>query len=169
MSDHALGILGLIVGILGLIVGGVGIRLAVRSDRKLKTAQQARRRVERKLLRHMAVRNLENLKESTLVIMGKIKQREWDAVAEAAENLGQRVVEVRAAWSQLFEPLEKDKLDAAALNIQQFIDSAPTAVPELQPSEDDLQLMLMRCRRLAEIASEVAGRLGVELMQGPED
>lgn len=114
MSDHALGILGLIVGVLGLIVGGVGIWLAVKSDRKMKTAQQARRRVENKLLRHMAVRSLENLAETTLVILGKIKSREWAVVAESAEQLGQRVVEVRAAWSQLLEPLEKDKLDAAA-------------------------------------------------------
>jgi hypothetical protein len=169
MSDHSLGILGLVVGILGLLAGIVGVWLAVRSDRKLKTAQQARRRVEKKLLRHMAVRNLENLTDNTLIIMAKIKSREWAGVAETAENLGQRVVEVRAGWSQLLEPLEKDKLDAAALNIQQFIDSAPTATPQAQPSEDDVQLMLVRCRRLAEIASEVAGRLGVELMQEPED
>jgi hypothetical protein len=158
-----------LIGILGLIVGIVGIWLAFRSDRKMKTAQEARRRVEKKLLRHMVVRNLDSLKHSTLVTMGKIKEREWADVAESAENLGQQVVEVRAAWIQLLEPLERDKLDAAALNIQQFIDSAPTATPQTQPSEDDVQLMLVRCRRLAEIASEVAGRLGVELMQDTED
>lgn len=169
MSDHELGILGLVVGVLGLIAAGVGIWLAVRSDRKMKTAQEARRRVKDKLLRHMAVRSLENLVETSLVILEKIKSREWADVAESAEKLGQRVVEVRAGWNQLFQPLEKDKLEAAALNIQQFIDSAPPANPAAQPSEEEVKVMLVRCRRMAEISSEVAGRLGVELMQEPED
>jgi len=169
VSDHWLGIFGLIVGVVGLIVGGVGTLFAVRSDGKMKTAQQAQRQVEQKLLRHMATRSLENLAENTLAIMGKIKRREWGDVAESAESLGQRVVEVRGAWTQVLEPLEKDKLDAAAMNIRQFIDSAPMAAPEAQPSEQDVHLMLVRCRRLAEISSEVAGRLSVELMQEPED
>jgi hypothetical protein len=67
------------------------------------------------------------------------------------------------------EPLEKDKLDAAALSIQQFIDSTPTAETAPRPTDQEVQLMLVRCRRLAEISSEVAGRLSVELMQQPED
>ena len=170
-SDHSstLGILGLIVGIVGLIFGAVGTYFAVRSDRKMKTAQHAQHQVEQRLLRHMATRSLEGLTKNTLTIMGKIKRREWSDVAESAESLGQLVVEVRGAWGPLLESLEKDKLDGAAINIQQFIDSIPTAEPEAQPAERDVQLMLVRCRRLAEIASEVAGRLSVELMQRPED
>jgi hypothetical protein len=169
ISDHWLGILGLIAGVVGLIVGAVGTLFAIRSDWKMKTAQQAQRQVEQKLLRHMATRSLESLAQSTLAIMGKIRRREWGDVAESAENLGQRVVEVRGAWSRLLEPLEKDRMDAAAMSIQQFIDSAPTAVPQDEPPEQDVQFMLLRCRRLAEISSEVAGRLGVELMQQPEE
>jgi hypothetical protein len=169
ISDHWLGILGLIVGLVGLIVGAVGTLFAVRSDSKMKTAQQAQRQVEKKLLRHMATRSLEGLAQSTLAVMGKIRRHEWGDVAESAENLGQRLVEVRGAWTRVLDPLEKDKLDAAAMNIQQFIDSAPMAAPEAPPLEHDVQLMLVRCRRLAEISSEVAGRLSVELMQQPED
>jgi hypothetical protein len=169
ISDHFMGILGLIVGVVGVIVGAIGTFVALRSDGKMKTAQQAQRRVEQKLLRHMATRTLETLTENALAIMAKIKRREWGDVAESAENLGQRVVEIRGAWSHVLEPLEKDKLDAAAMNIQQFIDSAPTAAPEPQPSEQDVQVMLVRCRRLAEISSEVAGCLSVELMQHTED
>jgi hypothetical protein len=169
MTDHSWAILGVIVGIAGLIIGVIGVWFAVKSERKMKTAQQAQRRVERKLLRHMATRRLENLTEDTLAVMVKIKRREWGDVAESAEILGQRVVEVRGAWSHVLEPLEKDKLDAAALSIQQFIDSTPTAETAPRPTDQEVQLMLVRCRRLAEISSEVAGRLSVELMQQPED
>lgn len=169
ITDHSLGILGLIVGVVGLVVGAVGTFFAVKSEGKMKTAQQAQRRVEQKLLRHMAARSLEGLAKNTLTIMGKIKRREWGDVAESAESLGQLMVEVRGAWSHLLEPLERDKLDAAAMNIQQFIDSIPTAAAEPQPTEQDVQLMLVRCRRLAEISSEVVGRLGVELMQQSAD
>lgn len=168
MTDHTLGILGLIVGVVGLIFGAIGIFFAVKSDRKLKTAQQAQHRVEQKLLRHMATRSLESLTENTMAVMGKIKRREWGDVTETAEVLGQLVVKTQGSWSHLFEPLEKDKLDAAAMNIQQFIDSIPMA-PGAQPTEQDVQVMLVRCRRLAEISSEVVGRLSVELLQQPED
>lgn len=169
ISDHSLGILGLIVGVIGLVVGGIGAFFAVHSDRKMRTAQQAQRRVERKLFRHMATRSLESLRSNTITVMGKIRRREWGDVAETAESLGQLVVEARGAWSHLLEPLEKDKMDAAAMDIRQFIDSVPAAAPESQPTEQDVQLMLARCRRLAEIASEVVGRLSVELMQQAED
>lgn len=169
MSDHALGILGLIVGVVGLAVGGIGAWYAVKSETKTKTAREAQRRVERKLLRHMATRSFENLIESTSAVMRKIRAREWGDVAESAESLGQQVVEVGGAWSRLLEPLEKDKLEAAAINIRQFIDSVPAAAPHAQPLEEDLQAMLVRCRRLAEISSEVVGRLSVELMQESEE
>ena len=129
-DSWSLGILGLIVGIVGLVVGAVGTYFAVRSDRTMKSAQHAQHRVEQRLLRHIA-RSLEGLTKNTLTIMGKIKRREWNDVAESAESLGQLVVEVRGAWGHLFESLEKDKLDGAAMNIQQFIDSIPTAEPRL--------------------------------------
>jgi hypothetical protein len=169
ISDHWVGILGLVIGLIGLPVGIVGAWFGFRSDRKMKTAQQAQRRVEQKLFRHMATRSLEGLAKDALALTGKIRRREWDGLAESGENLSQRVLEFRGAWGVLLEPLEKDKLDAAAMNIQQFIESAPTGVPALQPSEEQIRLMLVRCRRLTEVSSEVAGRLGVELMQNTED
>ena len=169
ISDHHLGILGLVVGVIGIIIGSVGTFFAVRSDRKMKTAQQAQRRVEEKLLRHMAARNLETMRLDTLSMMGRIKTREWEVVAESSESLGQLVAEILGAWGQLLQPLERDKLDAAVMNIRQFIDSSPTAEPKSQPTEQDVQSMLLPCRRLAEITSEVIGRLNVELMQRTED
>lgn len=169
MSDHTLGVVGLVVGILGLIAGVIGVWFAVRSDRKMKTAQEARRRAENKLLRHIAMRRLEHLRENTFAIMGKIKSREWAALADPAERLGQLVVEVQASSAKLLKPLDKDNLDAAALNIRRFIDSIPVTTPEIQATEDHVQSMLVRCRRLMEIASELAVRLDVELMQEPEE
>jgi hypothetical protein len=169
--DHVLGIAGLIIGVIGLIVGVIGVILAVKSDQKMKTARQAQKTVEKKLLRHMATQGFEALATGAIAVTGKIRERDWTGVAELGDTLGRRVGETRGAWQHLLEPLEKDKLDGAAASIQQFIDSIPIMGQSSGPPEPEerIQLMLARCRSLIDVASEVAGRLGVESIQEPEE
>jgi len=137
----------------------------------MKTARQAQKIVEKKLLRHMATQGFAALASDAMAVTEKIRAGDWMVVAELGDNLGRRVGETRGAWQQLLRPLEKDKLDGAATSIQQFSDSIPIASQgnESREPEEKIQLMLARCRSLVNIASEIAGRLGVQSIQEPEE
>jgi hypothetical protein len=165
------GIVGLIIGIVGVVIGVIGVIIAFKSDQKMKTARQAQKAVEKKLLHHMATRAFDNLAIDAIAVTTKIRERDWIVVAELGDNLGRRVGETRGAWHQLLEPLEKDMLDSAAASIQQFFNSIPIGnqVGNLQEPEENLQLMLARCRSLVNVASEIAGRLGVQSIQQHEE
>jgi hypothetical protein len=171
ISDHMVGIVGLIIGIVGVVIGVIGVIIAFKSDQKMKTARQAQKAVEKKLLHHMATRAFDNLAIDAIAVTTKIRERDWIVVAELGDNLGRRVGETRGAWHQLLEPLEKDMLDSAAASIQQFFNSIPIGnqVGNLQEPEENLQLMLARCRSLVNVASEIAGRLGVQSIQQHEE
>ena len=57
----------------------------------------------------------------------------------------------------------------AATNIQAFIESLPLAGGEAELTEEQIQVMLSRCRALVDVASEITGRLRVESIEQSED
>lgn len=160
---------GFTINILGLLAGMLGVGFAVNSSRKLKTAQQAERQTERKFMHYMAAQEFETLATTIATIMGRIRDGEWDFVRELADDIGPSLGEARGARNRLLQSLEKDRLDVAATNVQAFIDSLPLAEREADITEDDISLMLSRCRSLVDITSEIAGRLRVESIQQSED
>ncbi|HEY6945304.1 MAG TPA: hypothetical protein VI431_09215 [Candidatus Acidoferrum sp.] len=156
------------LGIAGLVVGIVGVAYAVRLDQKLKTAQDAEKKIEKKFMHYLAAQEFEDLAIEASGIMGKIRRREWASVPDLADKMGVSLGMARGARSRLLQSLEKDRLDAAATDIQAFINSLPLEGHEPELAEDQIQMMLSRCRPLVEVASEIAGRLRVESIQQSE-
>ena len=70
-SDHIVGIVGLIIGVVGVVVGVIGVIFAVKSDQKMKTAREAQKAVEKKLLRHMATQGFEALASDAIAVTQK--------------------------------------------------------------------------------------------------
>jgi len=157
------------LGIAGLAAGIIGVGYAVRLDQKLKTTQEAEKQIEKKFMHYMAAQEFEELAKKAAGIMGNIRRREWALVTELADDIGPSLGQVRGARNRLLESLEKDRLDVAATNIQAFIDSLPLAGREVELTEDQIQVMVPRCRQLVDVASEIAGRLRVESIQQSEE
>lgn len=167
--DQYVGIAGLVAGVVGVAAGIVGVVYAVKLDQKLKTAQQAEKQIEKKFMHYMAAQEFEELTRKAAGMMGSIRGREWTLVPGLADAIGPSLGQVRGARNRLLQSLEKDRLDVAATNVQAFIDSLPLAGHEEELTGDQIQTMLLRCRPLIDVASEIAGRLRVESMQQSGD
>ena len=159
--DHFIGVLGLLVGIIGII-------LAVRSDRKLKSAEQAKKRVERKFEQYMAARQFDKVATDGLALMQQIRTAGWQSASAAANTIGTDLLKARGAYARLLTGLEQDKLDVAVAEFQQFIISLPQA-GQPQPTSQQIQTMVSQCLVLVLTASELGGRLGVESMSESEE
>jgi hypothetical protein len=164
--DQFLGIAGLVVGVVGV---GVGVGYGVRLEQRLKTAKEAEKQIEKKFMHYMAAQEFDKLAEQTSGIMGNIRGRQWALVTELADKIGLSLGLVRGGRNRLLQSLEKDRLDVAATNFQAFIDSLPLVGREAELTEDQIQLMVPRCRQLVDVTSEIAGRLRVESIQQSED
>ena len=160
MLDHLTGVLGLFVGIIGII-------LAVRSDRKLRTAEQARKRVERKFKQYMAAQDFQKLAMDGLALMQEVTAGTWQSATATANRIGADLLKTRGGHAPLLTTLERDKLDVAVAEFQQFILSLPVGQPQL--TAEQTQAMISRCLTLAHTASELGGRLGVESMSESEE
>jgi hypothetical protein len=161
LFDHVIGVLELLAGITGII-------LAVRSDRKFKTAEQARKRVERRFKQYMASQEFQKLATDGLALMQDITTAAWQSATTAASRIGADLLKARGAYAPLMTPIEQDRLDVAAAEFQQFILSLPQA-GQPQPTVGQTQDMISRCLAVAHTASELGGRLGVESMSEPEE
>ncbi len=139
------------IGVLGLLVGIIGIFLAVRSDRKLRTAEQARKRVERKLKQYMAAQEFQKLATDGLGLMREVTAGAWQSATTMANRIGADLLKTRGGHAPLLTTLERDKVGQPQLTAQQT------------------QAMISPCLTLAHTASELAGRLGVESMSEPEE
>src|SRR5579872_738757 len=157
------------LAIAGLVVGSVGVAVGFRSDQKMRTARQAEKEIERKFVYYTAAQEFEELANEANRTIGKMRGREWKLVAELADRVGLLLGLVRGARTRLLEPLERDKLDGAAISIQQLSESLALVDDDAEVPAEGMQTMLSRCRALVEVASELAGRLRVESMQLPED
>jgi hypothetical protein len=157
------------LGVAGLFAGIVGVAYAAKLDQKLKNARDAERQIEKKFMHYLAAQEFEKVAGQAVAIMGKVRSREWALVPDLADNIGPALGQARGARNRLLQSLEKDRLDVASTNIQQFIDSLPLAGGEAELTEDQIQTMLSRCRPLVDVASEIAGRLRVESIQQPEE
>lgn len=153
----------------GLLAGIAGVVYGVKLDQKLKNAREAERQIEKKFMHYMAAQEFETLATKAAVIMGYIRRREWASVPELADSIGPSLGQVRGARNRLLQSLEKDRLDVAATNVQAFINSLPLAGGEAGLTEEQIQMMLLRCRPLVDVASEIAGRLRVESIQQSEE
>ena len=158
-----------ILGIAGLVAGVVGVAYAVKLDQKFKNAKEAEKQIERKFIHYMAAQEFEDLAIKAGGIMGSVRRREWALVPGLADDIGPSLGQVRGARNRLLQSLEKDRLDVAATNVQAFIDSLPLVGQEAELTEDQIQTMLLRCRPLVDVASEIAGRLRVESIQQSEE
>ncbi len=155
------------IGVLGLLVGIIGIFLAFRSDRKLRTAEQARKRVERKFKQYMAAQEFQKLATDGLGLMQEVTAGAWHSATAIANRIGADLLKTRGGHAPLLTTLERDKLDVAVAEFQQFILSLPVGQPQLTAQQT--QAMISPCLTLAHTASELGGRLGVESMSESEE
>jgi len=167
LSDHTIGLLGLIIGIVGLPIGIYGIYLALQSDRKLKTAQQAKDRIERKFNQYLGAQEFKGLAVDGLAIIQAVRKGDWPAVAMKAGLVNLDLPQARGARSRLLTSLESDKLDAAVAAMRRLNVSLPLA--DQPPSNEQIQTMILQCQELVDLAGDLAGRLGVESMSEIED
>lgn len=157
-----------IIGLLELLIGTVGIVLAVRSERKLKTALQAKARVERKFTQYMGAQEFQKLAINGLAIIQDIRNGAWPSVAVTAGTVNLDLLQARGARGRLLSSLERDKLDAAVNAMQHFNLSLPLAAQPPMTNEQ-IQTMILQCQELVDLASELAGRLSVESMSELEE
>lgn len=157
-----------VIGVVELLFGLTGIFLAVRSDRKLKTAEQARNRVERKFKQYMAAQEFEKLATGGLTLIQEVRTANWQSGITAGSRIGADLLKTRGAYAPLLTHLERDKLDVAAAEFERFILSLPQA-GQPQPTAAQTQAMILQCFTLAQTASELGGRLGVESMSESEE
>lgn len=157
-----------VIGVLELLVGITGIILAVRSERKLRTAEQARKRVERKFKQYMAAQEFEKLATGGLTLIQDVRTASWQSGSTAGSRIGADLLKARGAYAPLLTALERDKLDVAVAEFQQFIVSLPQG-GQPQPIAAQTQAMILQCLTLAHTASELGGRLGVESMSESEE
>ncbi|HXZ11865.1 MAG TPA: hypothetical protein VEG64_05695 [Candidatus Sulfotelmatobacter sp.] len=157
------------LGIAGLVAGIIGVAYGVKLDQKLRTSREAEKHIEKRFMHYMAAQEFEELAAKAATIMGDIRNRKWALVPGLADAIGPSLGQVRGARNRLLVSLEKDRLDVAATNVQAFIDSLPLMGGEAALTEEQVQRMLLRCRSLVDIASEIAGRLRVESIQQSED
>lgn len=168
LTDHSLGVLGLVVGVLGLAAGIIGIVFTIRSEQKVRTAREATRRVERKFKQYMAAQDFQKLATDGLALMQDVTTGAWQSASTAANRIGSDLLKARGGHTILLSNLERDKLDVAVAEFQQFILSLPQA-GHAQPTGEQIQTMVSRCLTLAHTASELSGRLGVESMSESEE
>jgi len=157
------------LGIAGLVAGIVGVAYGAKLDQKLKTAREAEKQIEKKFMLYMATDEFQELAIKIAGILGNRRRLEWALVPALGYEIGPSLGQVRGAHNPLLQSLEKDRLEVAATNVQAFIDSLPLAGREAELTEDQIQTMLLRCRPLVDVASEIAGRLRVASMQQSED
>jgi len=155
-----------LIGVLELVTGVVGIILAVRSERKLRTADEARKRVERKFKQYMAAHEFQKLATDGLGLIQDVRTAAWQSAATAANRIGADLLKGRGAHALLLTHLERDKLVVAVGELQQLILSLPLGQP--QPTAQQTQAMVSQCLTLVHTASELGGRLSVESMSEEE-
>ncbi len=159
----------MIFGIAGLVVGIIGIGLSILSYQKLKTAREAEKALEHKFMLYMAAQEFLDLTVAVVAIVGKLRRREWDDVADLAHMIGSSFGQVRGARNRLLASLEKDKLDGAGIGLQKFIGSLPVGPNPGEVPIEQMQIMISQCQMLVDITSEISGRLRVESLLTPEE
>ena len=92
--DSYLGIAGFVVGVIGAVYG-------VKSDQKLKTAQEAEKQIEKKFMHYMAAQEFEELAKKAAGIMGNIRRREWALVTRLADDIGPSLGQARGARTEV--------------------------------------------------------------------
>jgi len=157
-----------ILGILGFVVGLAGLGYAVRSDKKTQTAELARKRVERKFKQYLAAQEFQKLAADGLALMQNVTTGGWQSASTAANRIGSDLMKARGGHGISLTYLERDKLDVAVAEFQQFILSLHQA-GNAQPTGEQIQTMVSRCLTLAHTASELSGRLSVESMSESEE
>jgi hypothetical protein len=157
------------LSVLGLFIGIAGVALSVASYQKMKTAREAEKEIERKFMYYMAAQEFEKIAAEAVAIMGRVTRREWKLATEQAHNIGSAFGQVRGARTRLLVPLEKDKLDGAGIDLQRFIASLPVATDNVEVPVQQMQTMISQCQTLVDIASELAGRLGVDSILRPKE
>jgi hypothetical protein len=156
------------LGIAGLIVGLVGIGLSVRSNQKMKTAEKAKRQVERKFMLYMASQEFNKLATDGIALVRVVRAGEWSATAELAGKISPALVQARGARTRLLSTIERDKLDVVVDDIHRIIALVPLS-GGAQVSNEQIQSMIFQCQNAADLASELAGRLSVESMTDSEE
>jgi len=159
----------MILGIAGLVVGVIGIGLSILSYVKMETAREAEKELERKFMHYMAAQEFGELAIAAVAIVGKLRRREWEDVADLAHKVGSSFGQARGARSRLLVPLERDKLDGAGIGLQKLIASLPVGANPADIPIEQMQMMISQCQMLVETASELAGRLRVESILRPEE
>ena len=157
-----------ILGVLGFLVGLAGLGYAVRSDRKTRTAERERSRIERKFRQYIATQEFRNLTLSANALIQEVRASAWASVANASNSIGAALLQARGAHATLLNPLERDKVDVAVADFQQFLISVPLQ-EQTSVSEDQTKLMILKCMMVASTSSEIAGRLSVESISEPEE
>jgi hypothetical protein len=158
-----------VLSVIGLAIGIVGVALSVFSYQKMRTAREAEKDIERKFMHYSATQEFEKLAVEATAIMDKVARREWGPATEQAHGISSALAQARGARMRLLEPLEKDKLDGAGIDLQHFMASLPLPGQNVEVPVEQIQVMLSQCVTLANIASELAGRLRVESIVRPEE
>ena len=76
------------LGVAGLVAGVIGVGYAVKLDQKVRTAEQAEKQIERRILHYMAAPEFEELAKKAAAMMGYIRRREWALVPGLADDMG---------------------------------------------------------------------------------
>ncbi len=158
---------GFVVNILGLLVGIGGVALAIRSHLKLRSARQAVRVTEEKLLHYMASEQFRDMSRDAADLQALLRSRDWLSAAKLASDLQLSLGGGLGGWDHLLSGPERDKIEVARTQVNELVESLPLGAAAEPITDDAIRNMIAQCRFVMDIASEVAGRFSVKYLREP--
>jgi hypothetical protein len=137
----------------------VSLLIAIDSYRKLRREKAARKDARSELMRQVAAEAFENLAHEGYELESMLVGSEWASSKSHVDRLLLALGRANGAWSDLLSETERDKAEAAGLqvtNIQRALHPAPGGQDPSQPQQQEMQ---QQCATAYTLYSEVAGKL----------
>lgn len=150
-----------VMGFLGLVLGLAGIWYAVRAEHKLQKVREAKKQVERRFMRTMALQEFGKIENRASAIVRAARDSDWEALANLADEAGTALLNARSARGRLLEARQSDQLDAA-VSAMEYCNSL---LPLREDEEVDLeraQQLVSACLAVKNVSSEHSGHFEVE-------
>jgi hypothetical protein len=149
----------------GLIVGIVGVGLAVRSHSKLRTARQAVKAAERKLFCHMAAEDFGEIARQASEVIPLLGRRDWNSLTKLSTEISRSLGDAKGRWEYMLKPLDRDQLDAATENIQDFSIAVPGLMQHEEIVELEIRAIISTWQTVLSVSSYLSGRLRRQYLQ----
>ncbi|MCH8948581.1 MAG: hypothetical protein IH789_13325 [Acidobacteria bacterium] len=138
----------------------VSLALAVDGYRRFYNERQARRRARREVLKLVAAESFTNLSKAASDLELLITLGKWEQVRVRANRVKLDLAEADGSWSELLLPSEKDKVEAAELEVRTIQATLPAGDQQDQdPQAGQIGELLNQTSTVYTLLAQVAGKL----------